>query len=168
LTWRLLFNVIVLAAARLCAAPDSQITLETSTDLDGCALQTVVIRQSVRHTHSPDLHPTLPVIAVQEQRMGAAAAAAAADVTRCTTWVAPRQGIRQAHGRAPPCSYGGTPTSQEEEEEEDEGEEGWKLDAGKHNFLGARHNSHVQQQQQQPGQQPPGHQPPAGMYLVAV
>jgi len=83
--------------------------------------------------------------------------------------VAPRQGIRQAHGRAPPCSYGGTPTSQEEEEEEDEGEEGWKLDAGKHNFLGARHNSHVQQQQQQPGQQPPpGHQPPAGMYLVAV
>ena len=44
LTWRLLFNVIVLAAARLCAAPTPQTTLETSTDLDGCALQTVVIR----------------------------------------------------------------------------------------------------------------------------
>ena len=117
----------------------------------------------IREAHSltrptPD-PPVIAVIAVQEQRMGAAAAAAAAaadaDVTRCTTWVAPRQGIRQAHGRAPPCSYGGTPTSQEEEEEEDEGEEGWKLDAGKHNFLGARHNSHVQQQQQQPGQHPP-------------
>ena len=58
-----------------------------STDLDGCALQTLRNRRDVvvRHPRGTLTHPpSCPVIAVQEKRIGAAAAAAAAaaDVTR--------------------------------------------------------------------------------------
>ena len=61
---------------------------EWSADLDGCA-QTLRNRRDVvvRHPRGTLTHPpSCPVIAVQEQRIGAAAAAAAAaaDVTRCS------------------------------------------------------------------------------------